>query len=47
MEILNIFFASVFTVRNSSEEFQVLKIVWGEEDFLLVEEDLIRDLLGK
>lgn len=34
VELLNIFFVSVFTDRTSSQESQILKIVWGEEGFL-------------
>ena len=34
VKLLNAFFVSVFTARTSSQESQILKIVWGEEGFL-------------
>ncbi|GAB0190597.1 mitochondrial enolase superfamily member 1 [Grus japonensis] len=49
-ELLNAFFASVFTVKAGSQESQTLEAgekVWRKEDFPLVEEDRIRDHLGK
>ena len=50
VEFLNIFFASVFTASTApwnSQALEIRKRVWGNEDFLLVKEDLIRDHLGK
>ncbi|XP_068785519.1 uncharacterized protein [Struthio camelus] len=49
-ELLNAFFASVFTAKASPEEFQTLETReegWRKEDSPLVEEDQVRDLLSK
>ncbi|GAB0189155.1 mitochondrial enolase superfamily member 1 [Grus japonensis] len=49
-ELLNAFFASVFTAKASPQESQTLEVgekVWRKEDFPLVEEDRVRDHLGK
>ncbi|PKU42185.1 rna-directed dna polymerase from mobile element jockey-like [Limosa lapponica baueri] len=49
-EILNAFFASVFTAKPVPHESQILETrgkVWREEDFSSVEEDRVRDHLAK
>ena len=49
-ELLNAFFASVFTAKTSPLEsltFRTREEICRNEDFPLVEEDQIRDLLGK
>uniref|UniRef100_A0A8B9PKM6 Reverse transcriptase domain-containing protein n=1 Tax=Apteryx owenii TaxID=8824 RepID=A0A8B9PKM6_APTOW len=49
-ELLNAFFASIFTAKTSPQESQTLEKrqkVWKKEDFPLVEEDRVRDHLGK
>ncbi|GAB0179825.1 mitochondrial enolase superfamily member 1 [Grus japonensis] len=49
-EFLNAFFASVFTVKASPQESQTLEAgekVWRKEDLPLVEEDWVRQHLGK
>ena len=49
-ELLNAFFASVFTAKASPQECQTLETreeAWRKEDFPLVEEDWVRDHLGK
>ncbi|PKU31816.1 rna-directed dna polymerase from mobile element jockey-like [Limosa lapponica baueri] len=49
-ELLNAFFASVFTVQASPQEPQTLEeteTVWTKEDFPLVEEDQVRERLSK
>ncbi|GAB0207699.1 mitochondrial enolase superfamily member 1 [Grus japonensis] len=49
-ELLNAFFASVFTAKASPQETQTLEVrekVWRKEDFPLVEEDRVREHLGK
>ncbi|PKU42717.1 rna-directed dna polymerase from mobile element jockey-like [Limosa lapponica baueri] len=46
-ELLNAFFASVFTAQASPQESQTLQViekVWMKEDFSLVEEDQAREL---
>ncbi|GAB0204970.1 mitochondrial enolase superfamily member 1 [Grus japonensis] len=50
VELLNVFFASVFTAKASPQESQTLEVgeeVWRKEDLLLVEEDRVRECLGK
>lgn len=50
MELLNVLFASVFAAEASSKEFQTMEArvkVWSKEDFSLVEQDQVRDHLGK
>lgn len=50
VELLNVFFASVFTAKTAPGESQALNIReknWGNENFSLVEMDLVRDCLGK
>ncbi|GAB0206875.1 mitochondrial enolase superfamily member 1 [Grus japonensis] len=50
MELLNAFFASVFTAKVGPQETQTLEVgekVWRKEDFPLVEEDRVREHLGK
>ncbi|GAB0192666.1 mitochondrial enolase superfamily member 1 [Grus japonensis] len=50
VELLNAFFASVFTAKASLQESQTLEVgekVWRKEDFPLVEEDRVREHLGK
>ncbi|GAB0184165.1 mitochondrial enolase superfamily member 1 [Grus japonensis] len=50
VELLNAFFASVFTAKASPQESQTLGVgekVWRKEDFPLVKEDQVRDHLGK
>ncbi|GAB0207209.1 mitochondrial enolase superfamily member 1 [Grus japonensis] len=49
-ELLNAFFASVFTAKASPQETQTLEVggkVWRKEDLPLVEEDRVREHLGK
>ncbi|GAB0208703.1 mitochondrial enolase superfamily member 1 [Grus japonensis] len=49
-ELLNAAFASVFTAKASPQESQTLEVgekVWRKEDLPLVEEDWVRDHLGK
>ncbi|PKU43539.1 glycerol kinase [Limosa lapponica baueri] len=49
-ELLNAFFASVFTAQASPQESQTLEVtekVWTKEDFPLVEEDQVREQLNK
>ena len=49
-ELLNAFFASAFTAKTSPLEslsFGTREEIWRNEDFPLVEEDQVRDLLGK
>ncbi|GAB0182821.1 mitochondrial enolase superfamily member 1 [Grus japonensis] len=49
-ELLNAFFASVFTAKASPQETQTLEVgekVCRKEDFPLVEEDRVREHLGK
>ncbi|PKU38487.1 rna-directed dna polymerase from mobile element jockey-like [Limosa lapponica baueri] len=49
-ELLNVFFASVFTAPASPRESQTLEVtekVWTKEDFALVEEDQEREQLNK
>ncbi|XP_040400941.1 uncharacterized protein LOC121063970 [Cygnus olor] len=49
-ELLNAFFASVFTAKISPQESQTLETkdkVWRKEDMALVEEDRVRDHLSK
>lgn len=49
-EILKDFFASVFTTKISMKESLIQETrekFWREEDFLLVEEDWVRNHLGK
>ncbi|PKU43329.1 rna-directed dna polymerase from mobile element jockey- hypothetical protein [Limosa lapponica baueri] len=49
-ELLNAFFASVFTAQASPRELQTLEVtekVWMKEDFALVEEDQVREQLSK
>jgi len=41
-EIPNAFFVSVFTAKASPQEFQTLEVRESEEDFPLLEEDLVR-----
>lgn len=44
------FFSLMFTAKSAPQESQTLEIrerVWGKEEFPLLEEDLIRDYLGK
>ena len=44
------FFASVFTAKASPQESQTLEVrekVWRKQDLPLVEEDRVRDHLGK
>lgn len=50
LEVLNAFFTSVFAVEASPPEYltqETREKVWTEEDFPLVEENQIRDHLGK
>ncbi|PKU36690.1 rna-directed dna polymerase from mobile element jockey-like [Limosa lapponica baueri] len=50
MQLLNGFFASVFTAQASPQKSQTLEVtekVWMQEDFPLVEEDQIREQLSK
>ncbi|GAB0204380.1 mitochondrial enolase superfamily member 1 [Grus japonensis] len=50
VELLNAFFASVFTAKAGPQESQTLerrKEVWRKEDFPLVEEDKVTEHLGK
>ncbi|GAB0182057.1 mitochondrial enolase superfamily member 1 [Grus japonensis] len=50
VELLNAFFALVFTAKASPQETQTLEVgekVWRKEDLLLVEEDRVREHLGK
>ncbi|GAB0183976.1 mitochondrial enolase superfamily member 1 [Grus japonensis] len=50
VELLNAFFASVCTAKAGPQESQTLEVrekVWRKEDFPLVEEDQVRDHLGK
>ena len=47
--LLNAFFALGFAAKNAPWESQTLEIkkrLWGMEEFLLVEEDLVRNHLG-
>ncbi|GAB0208054.1 mitochondrial enolase superfamily member 1 [Grus japonensis] len=49
-ELLNAAFVSVFTAKTGPQESQTLKVgekVWRKEDLPLVEEDWVRDHLGK
>ncbi|GAB0190586.1 mitochondrial enolase superfamily member 1 [Grus japonensis] len=49
-ELLNAFFASVFTAKVGPQETQTLEVgekVWRKEDLPLVEEDQVREHLGK
>jgi len=49
-DLLNTFFASVFTAKTAPWESQTLEIterVWGKEDFSLAKEDLVRDQISK
>ncbi|GAB0206849.1 mitochondrial enolase superfamily member 1 [Grus japonensis] len=49
-ELLNAFFASVFTAKASPQESQTLEVgekVWRKDDLPLVEEDRVRNHLGK
>ena len=49
-ELLNVFFASVFTAKTGPQASQPperREKIWRKEDFPLVEEDCIRDHLGK
>ncbi|GAB0179468.1 mitochondrial enolase superfamily member 1 [Grus japonensis] len=49
-ELLNAFFASVFTAKAGPQESQTLEVgeeVWRKEDLPLVEEDRVREHLGK
>ncbi|GAB0182538.1 mitochondrial enolase superfamily member 1 [Grus japonensis] len=50
VELLNAFFALVFTAKAGHQESQTLEVgekVWRKEDFPLVKEDRVRDHLGK
>ncbi|PKU34029.1 rna-directed dna polymerase from mobile element jockey-like [Limosa lapponica baueri] len=50
VELLNAFFASVFSSKTVPHESQALETrgkVWREEDFPSVEEDWVRDHLAK
>ncbi|GAB0209397.1 mitochondrial enolase superfamily member 1 [Grus japonensis] len=50
VELLNAFFASVFTAKAGPQETQTLEVggkVWRKEDLPLVEEDQVREHLGK
>ncbi|GAB0204360.1 mitochondrial enolase superfamily member 1 [Grus japonensis] len=50
VELLNAFFASVFTAKAGPQESQTLEVrkeVWRKKDFPLVEEDQVREHLGK
>ena len=50
VEMLNAFFASVFTAKTApwvSKTLEITERVWGKEDFPLVEEEIIRDCVGK
>lgn len=50
VELLNTFFPLVFTAEVGPQESQTLDVrgkVWRKENFSLVEEDLVRDHLGK
>ncbi|GAB0202805.1 mitochondrial enolase superfamily member 1 [Grus japonensis] len=49
-ELLNAFFALVFTAKDGPQETSTLEVgekVWRKEDFPLIEEDQVRDHLGK
>ncbi|GAB0183184.1 mitochondrial enolase superfamily member 1 [Grus japonensis] len=49
-ELLNAFFALIFTAKAGPQESQTLEVgekVWRKEDFPLVKEDQVRDHLGK
>ncbi|GAB0187639.1 mitochondrial enolase superfamily member 1 [Grus japonensis] len=49
-ELLNAFFALIFTAKTSPQESQTLEVgekVWRKEDLPLVEEDWVREHLGK
>ena len=47
-ELLNAAFASVFTAKASPQKpLEVREKIWRKEDFPLVEEDWVRDDLGK
>jgi len=48
-ELLNAFFASVFSAKAGPQEFQALEVreeAYREDDFPLVEEDCVRDCLS-
>ena len=50
VELLNAFFASVFTAKagpQASESLEVREEAWRKEDLPLVEEDPVRDHLSK
>jgi len=50
VELLNVFFASVFTAKagpQASQSLEVREEAWKKEDFPLVEEDQVRDHLSK
>ena len=50
VKLLNAFFASVFIANASCQESQTLQVgekIWRKEDLPLVEEDRVRDHLGK
>ncbi|GAB0183198.1 mitochondrial enolase superfamily member 1 [Grus japonensis] len=50
VELLNAFFALVFTAKAGPQESQILEVgekVWRKKDFPLVEEDWVREHLGK
>ena len=49
-EIQSAFFSSVFNAKTSAQESHILEVrerVWGNENFPLVEEDLVRERLAK
>jgi len=49
-ELLNAFFASVFSAKAGRQESQALEVreeAYGEDDFPLVEEDCVRDRLNQ
>lgn len=50
VELLNVLFASVFAAEASSQESQTMEArekIWSKESFPLVEQDQVRDHLGK
>jgi len=50
VQLLNSFFASVFTTKTVPQVSQTLEVkerVWRKKDFPFVKEDLARDHLGK
>ena len=49
-QLLDTFFATVFTAKTApwvAQTPEVRERIWGKEGFLLVEEDLVRERLGK